>query len=108
MSTTKPSVFVNSTKEGVDRVLQGDYAYLAESTTIDYEVQRNCSLMIVGGLLDSKGYGIATPIGKFESFSHYPITMSKLSLIRSIACRLSNLADRRGFPPGICPFFPPP
>ncbi|XP_064612115.1 glutamate receptor ionotropic, kainate 2-like isoform X2 [Liolophura sinensis] len=63
MSTTKPSVFVNSTQEGVDRVLQGDYAYLAESTTIDYEVQRNCSLMIVGGLLDSKGYGIATPIG---------------------------------------------
>lgn len=32
-----------------------------ESTTIEYEVQRNCDLVQVGGLLDQKGYGIATP-----------------------------------------------
>ena len=30
---------------------------------IDYNVQRNCDLMQVGGLLDSKGYGIGTRIG---------------------------------------------
>ena len=30
---------------------------------LDYMVQRNCNLTQIGGLLDSKGYGIATPIG---------------------------------------------
>ncbi len=30
---------------------------------LDYLVQRNCNLTQIGGLLDSKGYGIATPKG---------------------------------------------
>ncbi|KFM80329.1 Glutamate receptor, ionotropic kainate 2, partial [Stegodyphus mimosarum] len=34
-----------------------------ESTILDYSVQRDCNLTQVGGLLDSKGYGIATPMG---------------------------------------------
>ncbi|XP_013416771.1 glutamate receptor ionotropic, kainate 2 isoform X2 [Lingula anatina] len=63
MSSTEPSVFVNSSKEGIDRVMKGKYAYLMESTMIEYTVQRNCKLMQVGGLLDSKGYGIGTPRG---------------------------------------------
>lgn len=63
MTSTTPSVYVSSTKEAVARVLLGSYAYLGESTSIDYQVQRHCDLMQVGGLLDSKGYGIATPRG---------------------------------------------
>ncbi|KAL5010168.1 hypothetical protein ScPMuIL_012473 [Solemya velum] len=63
MQSTEPSVFVNSSSEGLERVKTGEYAYLAESTTIEYEIERNCDLMKVGGLLDSKGYGIATPQG---------------------------------------------
>lgn len=53
-------VFVKTTQEGIDKVLRGDYAFLMESTMIDYNIQRNCELMQVGGLLDSKGYGIGT------------------------------------------------
>ncbi len=34
-----------------------------ESTMLDYVVQRDCNLTQVGGLLDSKGYGVATPKG---------------------------------------------
>lgn len=34
-----------------------------ESTMLDYAVQRDCNLTQIGGLLDSKGYGIATPKG---------------------------------------------
>lgn len=30
-----------------------------ESTSIEYMVERNCDVAQVGGLLDSKGYGIA-------------------------------------------------
>ncbi|RWS27087.1 Glutamate receptor: ionotropic kainate 2-like protein [Leptotrombidium deliense] len=56
-------VFVKSYDEGVERVLQGNYAFLMESTMLDYMVQRDCNLTQVGGYLDSKGYGIATPMG---------------------------------------------
>lgn len=64
MSSYKPSVFVNNTKEGIERVKKGKYAYLLESTMNEYITQRNCELMQVGGLLDSKGYGIGTPQGE--------------------------------------------
>ncbi len=47
MDSTEPSVFVNSSQEGIDRVLKGNYAYLGESAIIDYNVQRNCDLMQV-------------------------------------------------------------
>ncbi|XP_054715815.1 glutamate receptor ionotropic, kainate 2-like [Uloborus diversus] len=59
----RPSVFVSSYEDGVSRVLEGNYAFLMESTILDYSVQRDCNLTQVGGLLDSKGYGIATPMG---------------------------------------------
>ncbi|XP_072754898.1 glutamate receptor ionotropic, kainate 2 isoform X1 [Anoplolepis gracilipes] len=63
MENKKPSVFVPTYEEGIQRVLQGDYAFLMESTMLDYIVQRNCNLTQIGGLLDTKGYGIATPMG---------------------------------------------
>ncbi|XP_055931528.1 glutamate receptor ionotropic, kainate 2-like isoform X2 [Argiope bruennichi] len=59
----RPSVFVSDYEEGIKRVLEGNYAFLMESTILDYSVQRDCNLTQVGGLLDSKGYGIATPMG---------------------------------------------
>nr|XP_037280400.1 glutamate receptor ionotropic, kainate 3-like [Rhipicephalus microplus] len=61
MEAAQPSVFAETNEKGVERVLRGGYAYLMESTTIEYMVQKNCQLMQIGGLLDSKGYGIATP-----------------------------------------------
>ncbi|XP_020293054.1 glutamate receptor ionotropic, kainate 1 isoform X3 [Pseudomyrmex gracilis] len=63
MESKGPSVFVQSYEEGIKRVLEGDYAFLMESTMLDYAVQRDCNLTQIGGLLDSKGYGIATPKG---------------------------------------------
>ncbi|XP_017881771.1 glutamate receptor ionotropic, kainate 2 isoform X8 [Ceratina calcarata] len=63
MESKSPSVFVNSYEEGIKKVLEGDYAFLMESTMLDYAVQRDCNLTQIGGLLDSKGYGIATPKG---------------------------------------------
>ena len=66
MDSTDPPVFVKSNKEGVDRVRNenGRYAFLMESTTIDYHNQRQpCDTMKVGANLDSKGYGIGTPLG---------------------------------------------
>ncbi|XP_067950331.1 glutamate receptor ionotropic, kainate 2-like [Watersipora subatra] len=60
--SANPHVFVNSYDEGVERVKNGGYALLMESAALDYRVKKNCeTLMQVGGLLDSKGYGIGTP-----------------------------------------------
>ncbi|XP_052755259.1 glutamate receptor ionotropic, kainate 2 isoform X2 [Galleria mellonella] len=63
MESARPTVFTSSNKEGEERVMRGkgSYAYLMESTTIEYVVERNCDLTQVGGMLDSKGYGIAMP-----------------------------------------------
>ena len=59
-----PGVFVNSNKEGVDKVKGGEYAFMMESTGVEYVIERQCELMQVGGLLDNKGYGIALPPSK--------------------------------------------
>lgn len=63
MENRKPSVFVPTYEEGIAKVLDGNYAFLMESTMLDYIVQRDCNLTQIGGLLDTKGYGIATPMG---------------------------------------------
>ena len=69
MESTKPSVFVNGNPDGVERVKKenGFYAFLMESTSIEYTVERNCDTIQIGGLLDSKGYGIALPPGIFTA-----------------------------------------
>ncbi|GFQ98585.1 glutamate receptor ionotropic, kainate 2 [Trichonephila clavata] len=63
MESQRPDVFTDNNQKGVERVKKGNYAFLMESTTIEFIVERNCDLTQVGGLLDSKGYGIATPHG---------------------------------------------
>ncbi|KAF4082060.1 hypothetical protein AMELA_G00147350 [Ameiurus melas] len=63
MSSRKNTALVKNNKEGITRVLTTDYALLMESTSIEYISQRNCNLTQVGGLIDSKGYGVGTPIG---------------------------------------------
>ncbi|KAI3379579.1 hypothetical protein SNEBB_007415 [Seison nebaliae] len=56
----KKENFVHNYKEGIHRVHNSNYAFLLESTMTSFYVERQCSLMQVGGLLDSKGYGIGT------------------------------------------------
>uniref|UniRef100_A0A8C8DX99 Glutamate receptor, ionotropic, kainate 4 n=1 Tax=Oryzias sinensis TaxID=183150 RepID=A0A8C8DX99_9TELE len=63
MHSKQPSVFVKSTEEGIARVLNSNYAYLLESTMNEYYHQRNCNLTQIGGLLDTKGYGVGMPLG---------------------------------------------
>uniref|UniRef100_A0A4W4FJF6 Glutamate receptor n=1 Tax=Electrophorus electricus TaxID=8005 RepID=A0A4W4FJF6_ELEEL len=63
MSSRKNTAMVKNNREGITRVLTTDYALLMESTSIEYISQRNCNLTQVGGLIDSKGYGVGTPIG---------------------------------------------
>ena len=63
MESKEPTVFTSTYKEGVKRVLEGNFAFLCESSMLEYVVQKNCNLTQIGGLVDSKGYGIETPKG---------------------------------------------
>ncbi|EDV98849.1 GH13546, partial [Drosophila grimshawi] len=63
MDNKRPQSFTSTYEDGIRRVNQGNYAFLMESTMLDYTVQRDCNLTQIGGLLDTKGYGIATPKG---------------------------------------------
>ncbi|XP_015514437.2 glutamate receptor ionotropic, kainate 2 [Neodiprion lecontei] len=64
MMEARPSVFTKDNAEGVKRVLGEDskYAFIMESTSIEYHVARSCKLEQIGGFLDNKGYGIAMPL----------------------------------------------
>ncbi|KAI6179694.1 hypothetical protein M3Y98_00638000 [Aphelenchoides besseyi] len=59
MMKQEKQVFVSSNRAGVEKVLTQNYAYLMESTSLEYETQQNCNLTQIGGVLGSKGYGIA-------------------------------------------------
>ncbi|VDL79288.1 unnamed protein product [Nippostrongylus brasiliensis] len=63
LMSNNPSLFVSSSKEGIARVKSSEYAYLMESSMLEYAVERDCELMQIGGLLDQKGYGIGLPKG---------------------------------------------
>ena len=60
-----PANFVTETREGIERVKQGNYAFFMESAEIDYIIERDADVVQVGGLLDSKGYGIAMKKGSY-------------------------------------------
>lgn len=54
-----PDLMLDDNEAGVKKVETENYAFLMESTTIEYVTERHCALAQVGGLLDDKGYGIA-------------------------------------------------
>ncbi|XP_008418118.1 glutamate receptor 3 isoform X5 [Poecilia reticulata] len=79
MKSAEPNVFVKTTPDGVARVRKskGKFAFLLESTMNEYIEQRKpCDTMKVGGNLDSKGYGIATPKGSALSEDKAPDRMT--------------------------------
>nr|CAH7759920.1 unnamed protein product [Callosobruchus chinensis] len=64
--SSRKHVFVKTYNEGIKRVRQskGKYALLIESPKNDYINEREpCDTMKVGRNLDSKGFGIASPLG---------------------------------------------
>ncbi|XP_073777803.1 glutamate receptor 1a isoform X4 [Danio rerio] len=100
MKSADPSVFVKTTDEGVMRVRKskGKYAYLLESTMNEYIEQRKpCDTMKVGGNLDSKGYGIATPKG---SPLRIPVNLAVLKLSEQAV--LDKLKNKWWYDKGEC------
>lgn len=63
MMKNDKTVLVDSNDDGVAKAKQGGYAFLMESSTIEYVEQRICEVSQVGDKLDQKGYGIAMKKG---------------------------------------------
>ncbi|XP_028818445.1 glutamate receptor 4a isoform X2 [Denticeps clupeoides] len=100
MKSAEPTVFTKTTAEGVARVRKskGKYAFLLESTMNEYTEQRKpCDTMKVGGNLDSKGYGVATPKG---SQLRTPVNLAVLKL--SEAGVLDKLKNKWWYDKGEC------
>ncbi|NXM04763.1 GRIA3 protein, partial [Tyrannus savana] len=100
MKSAEPSVFTRTTAEGVARVRKskGKFAFLLESTMNEYIEQRKpCDTMKVGGNLDSKGYGVATPKG---SPLRTPVNLAVLKL--SEAGVLDKLKNKWWYDKGEC------
>ena len=49
-------VLVGSNTEGIEKVVESDggYAYMMESSSIQYIIERNCKVTQIGGNLDNK------------------------------------------------------
>jgi ionotropic glutamate receptor len=52
----RAEVMVSSNTEGIEKVIDSDgkYAFMMESSTIQYIIERNCKLTQIGGQLDNK------------------------------------------------------
>ncbi|RVE41858.1 hypothetical protein evm_013502 [Chilo suppressalis] len=62
---------------GIEKVMTENYAFFMESTSIEYTIERNCEVTMVGENLDSKGYGIAM---KKNSTYRHAMNLAMLNL----------------------------
>lgn len=80
MNSADPSPFTKDNNQGVERVLtsKGDYMYLMETTTLEYNRVQNCKLRSVGEKFGEKHYAIAVPFGA-EYRSNLSVAILRLS-----------------------------
>ncbi|XP_073835691.1 glutamate receptor ionotropic, kainate 2-like [Musca autumnalis] len=79
MQSQDPSVYTASNNEGVERVLKnnGSYMFLMETTSLEYNTERNCKLKMLGETFGEKHYAIAVPFGA-EYRSNLSVAILKL------------------------------
>lgn len=62
-----PDLLFDDNEKGLQMAIKENYAFIMESSSIEYLIERNCGVTQVGGLLDDKGYGIAMRKSEFWS-----------------------------------------
>ncbi|EDW03471.1 glutamate receptor ionotropic, kainate 2 [Drosophila grimshawi] len=80
MNQDDPSAYTKDNDEGVERVLAscGDYMFLMETTTLEYNREQHCDLRAVGEKFGEKHYAIAVPFGA-EYRSNLSVAILRLS-----------------------------
>lgn len=61
------SVLVDENHEGLARAQNENYAYLMESTSLNYYTERICNVTMVGDLIDDRNYAI----GMRKNYKYY-------------------------------------
>ncbi|XP_072745109.1 glutamate receptor ionotropic, kainate 2 isoform X2 [Anoplolepis gracilipes] len=69
MIANEKDVMPETNDLGLAKVKTEEYAFLMESSSIEYTIERECNMTQIGGLLDEKGYGIA--IKKYSPYRHH-------------------------------------
>ncbi|XP_053993470.1 glutamate receptor ionotropic, kainate 2-like [Hylaeus volcanicus] len=80
MMANADEVLTSDNESGQKKVLTSNYAFLMESSSIEYFTERQCNVTQIGGLLDAKGYGIA--MKKHSPYRH-PLNSAVLKLQQS-------------------------
>ncbi|XP_050585066.1 glutamate receptor ionotropic, kainate 2-like [Bombus affinis] len=80
MTDNAAEVLPSNNDAGLTKVLREDYAFLMESSSIEYITERYCNVTQIGGLLDAKGYGIA--MRKGSPYRH-PLNTAVLKMQQS-------------------------
>ena len=82
MSNHRSEVMVGSNTEGINKVVKdnGKYAYMMESSSIQYIIERNCKVTQIGGNLDTKVCKRDTYILRIYYVVHY---VSKLHIVQN-------------------------
>lgn len=65
--TKKEGVLTPNYHVAIQRVLDSNYAFIGESISQDLAVARHCNLVRAVEVISARGYGIATPQGKWPS-----------------------------------------
>ncbi|XP_015429531.1 PREDICTED: glutamate receptor ionotropic, kainate 2-like [Dufourea novaeangliae] len=68
MIANKDELLPGDNDSGLKKVLREEYAFLMESSSIEYITERYCNVTQIGGLLDAKSYGIA--MKKYSPYRH--------------------------------------
>ncbi|XP_011193096.2 glutamate receptor ionotropic, kainate 2 [Zeugodacus cucurbitae] len=91
MNNEDPSVYMKNNTEGVNRVIKnnGKYMFLMETTSLEYNTERNCKLSMIGEKFGEKHYAIAVPFG-----AQYRYNLSVNILKLSETGKLFELKDR--------------
>ena len=97
MDAFEPSPHVRTTKEGLGRVMRGDYVFFTDSTTVEYLLERNCILREVGGVFQTRGAAFAFPMS-----SEYQdvIALALLQMVEE--GRITELYNKWWRQPGLC------
>lgn len=82
-----PEHMTGTNDEGLERAKAGRYAFLMESSSIEYIIERHCQVTQVGGELDAKGYGIAMKKSREFECNYFSSTLTQLCTLS--LCRLA-------------------
>lgn len=83
----KQTGFVKTSAEGINKVLEGNFAFFHETPMITYEMSSTCGLMTVGQMFSAKPYAFVLPTVKtplLEKINHEYVPINFIFNLKTI------------------------